>query len=297
MNHQLKELDQLLNKKNLSREVKKRLRVDLNAISLRLIKNEYETSGIVENIFDVPETFKRMYKHIDTYARIAKTWSFILSTLPINDKTNLLDICPGYAPKIELALFYLGYRGTVTILDEDYTSMKQLIKFMNLFNPQFKIRTLKRNFFSPTKEKFPVVIGNHIIDDLILYYFAKKADFNINKFYENEQELTDFWKRIILDKDENQKEITQKISDILSTIIAAEGYLCLSHYKSYMDKMLDLEKEYLFSKYVLENTINNLLNSGFCLKEFQMKRSADTYFKSDSVYILKKQKRFHLGVE
>ncbi len=289
MNDSLKELGLLLSKKTLSQEAKKRVRTDLNAINLRLVKNEYETSGIIENIFDVSETFKRMYKHIDTYSKIAKTWSSILSNLPINKETNILDLCPGYAPKIELALFYLGYKGTVTILDEDYASMKQLVKFMKLFNPQFKIKILKRDLFSPTKEKFPFVIGNHIIDDLILYYFARKANLNINKFYENEQEIVEFWKIILINKNENQKEITQKISEVFKTIIANGGYLCLSQYKSYMDKMLSLEKEYLFSKYVFKNTINNLLNSGFVVIDFELKASIGAYFKSSSVYILKKQ--------
>ena len=290
MNDPLTELRLLLSKKMLSQDAKKRVRTDLSAIIQRLDKNEYETGGIVENIFDVPETFKRMYKHIDTYSKIAKTWSSILSNLPINKETNILDLCPGYAPKVELALFYLRYKGMVTILDEDSASVKQLVKFMELFNPQFKIKILKQDLFSPTKEKFPFVIGNHIIDDLILYYFAKKSNLNINKFYENEQEIVGFWKRIFIDKNENQREITQKISDTLCPIVAVGGYLCLSHYKSYMDVMLDLEKEYLFSKYVFNNVVNNLLNSGFVVIDFQMKKSPAMYFNSDSVYILKKRK-------
>ena len=290
MNDLLTELGQLINKKNLSRGAKKRLRVDLNAISLRLVKFEYETSGIVENTFDVPETFRRMYKHLDTYSKIAKTWSSILSNLPIDKQTNILDLCPGYAPKIELALFYLGYRGTVTIIDEDNTSMKQLVKFMALFNPQFKIVTMKRDLFSPLKEKFHLAVGNHIIDDLILHYFAKKAGINTNEFYENEQALVDFWKRVLLNKNENQKEITQKISDIFKTIIANGGYLCLSQYKSYMDKMLDLEKEFLFSSAVFTKIIKNLMRSEFINLNVKNYEAKNQYFSAHDVVILKKTK-------
>src|SRR3972149_3325364 len=215
MNDLLTELGQLINKKNLSRGAKKRLRVDLNAISLRLVKFEYETSGIVENTFDVPETFRRMYKHLDTYSKIAKTWSSIL---------------------------------------------------------------------------FNLAVGNHIIDDLILHYFAKKAGINTNEFYENEQALVDFWKRVLLNKNENQKEITQKISDIFKTIIANGGYLCLSQYKSYMDKMLDLEKEFLFSRAVFTKIIKNLMRSEFINLNVKNYEAKNQYFSAHDVVILKKTK-------
>ena len=290
MDKDINTIQDILSRKNLSVDAKKRLSKDLIAISQRLDKDEYETSGIVENIFDVPDKAKQFYVHMATYAEIGKSWSRIFKKLPINN-FEVVDICPGYAPKIELGLLYSDFKGKVIILDKDSRAVSSLRRFMSLFNPKFSIELCVYDLFLDQGRKFNFVVGNHTLDDLILCYFANKEGISLLDLYEKEGEFIKMWNNILINPQRNCKEITTKLTYIFTSLIEHGGYLCLSQYKSYMEKMLGLDNSFTFSKKVFDHLVKNL-----CLADFDRidllydkTQKENNHFTDKEVVVLKKK--------
>ena len=292
MNNTMRNIDNIMSKKRMSKIAKKRLDRDLDAIYKRLNKNEYEISGITENVFDVADTTKRHYEQIKTYAEIGKTWSQILQHLNIHKYKEILDILPGHSPKIELALFYLNYKGTVIALNKNSDSLVQLTKFMELFKPRFAIASYTHDLFSPLTKQFPLVIGNHIIDDMICDYFAKKFNISSEKIYESELEFISIWNKILKSEKNNRNEIVQKIESVFINLISPNGYLCLAQYKSYIERMLDVDRAYSFSKKVFNEVVKNLCKNGFVEIDFSnyITSKKHSYFRQEDTAILKRIK-------
>jgi hypothetical protein len=263
MNDCLYHIQEILKTKKISDSANKRLFRDFETIYKRLEKDEYETSGIVENIFDIPDKTQQLYKLLETYTQIAKDWSLVLNKIPIYKYKEIVDICPGFAPKVEIGLCYLNYKGKVLLLDNNLKSTKRLIKFIELFNPQFEMSSYSQDIFSLHKEQFSFIIGNHIIDDLILSYFAQKSGTLLINLYEKERELITMWNKILENEEYNFEKITRKLSQIFLSLIRKNGYLCLSIYKSYVERMLDLEKSYKFTRKVFYKLIDILTSNGF----------------------------------
>jgi hypothetical protein len=286
----LSNLKKSIGKRRLSKLAQKRLGGDLKAVLQRLEKNEYETSSIVQNVFDMAEQSRIFYTYLQTHARIGETWSRIFESLSIDEHKEILDICPGFAPKIEIGLFYSNYKGKVVVLDKKKEAVMNLKKIMLIFRPNFEIIPYIHNIFSKTKRRFEFVVGNHIFDDIILEYFCEKNKLPSNNLYEKEGEFTKTWNIILKQQDEYAKEIVEKITEIFILLVDNEGYLCLAQYKSYMEKMLDLDKPYLFTKKVYKKVIENLCENGFAKiktddKIFDFK---GRYFEKKHVSILKR---------
>ncbi|KKP36952.1 MAG: hypothetical protein UR28_C0035G0003 [Candidatus Peregrinibacteria bacterium GW2011_GWF2_33_10] len=283
----LNNLSKVISTKTLSEIAKKRLKRDLETIRERIQKNEYESSGIVFNTFDVPDKTQQFLSHLKTYSEIGNTWALILNSLPVHEYKNVLDLCPGFTPKIELALFYIKFKGEVTILDNEQESINRVTDFSKLIRPEFKITSYRHNLFTTSKKKFPFIIGNHIIDDLILFYFMGKNHLRLKDLYEKEHILIKTWERIYKNKKQNLQEISDKLTQIFINLVSNDGYLCLSQYRSYLEKMLNLDQAFLFTKKVCSKIENNLLKNGFTKIPIN-DMGHNCYFNSTDVIVLKK---------
>lgn len=290
----INKINNLLTKKKLSKLANKRVARDLEAVFQRLKKSEYETSSIVKNIFDMAEQSRVFYAHLNTYARIGRTWGEVFKFLSIGKYGEILDICPGFAPKIEIGLFYCGYKGRITILDKNKEAISSLKKIMFLFRPEFDIVPYVRDLFSPIpiRKSFQIVAGNHILDDMILAYFCKLNKITDESIYEKEDEFIKLW-NMILDKDfKFVGQLVSELSNIFASLTDKNGYLCLAQYKSYMEKMLSLNRSYLFTKKVFKKIIQNLCANGFKRIELEQGLSnlKNHYFDNESIVILKRMK-------
>ncbi len=276
--------------KRLTLAAKKRLIRDLEAVLKRIGSGEYETSGIIENVFDVPEKTKQFYALLDSYSNIGRAWSSVLEHLSINSHDLVLDLCPGHAPKVELGLFYCNYKGDVVVLDKDREALAWLKKFVDLFNPSFNFISYRQDFFSLGLKKFPLVIGNHVIDDLILCYFAEKEGVSMREIYEKEGEFLKMWDKILVNRNINFREVVDAMARSFEGLVSDKGYLCLTQYKSYMEKSLNLNKPYLFAKAVFNELAKILRVRGFVkLNYINVKiRRDEKCFKPSELVILKK---------
>ena len=199
--------------------------------------------------------------------QLGHDWERILKSLPLDNFSKIVDLCPGYTPKIELGLYFLHHKGKIHILDKDTMSVNSLERFISLFDPEFRIVKKCEDLFKSVKGSYDLVLGNHIIDDLAVYYFSQKAGISLDKFYANEEVAQQVWKGILAKRLDSVNEITEKIVDILDKVTGKGGYLCLSQYKSYSEKLFDMKEAYNFNKAVFKKVQRILVRQ--CLFPFR----------------------------
>lgn len=259
----IKAINQFVKNKKVSHIERKRLKRDLDVVYKRLQKRDYEKTFYSTNVFDVPDRAHAVFVDVEFYALIGKTWFYLLKELEVNKVKTIADIAPGYIPKVELGLFYSGYSGNVVIIDKDKQAISQLVKFIHLFNPQFKIIKKGLDLFTSFDEKFDFVVANHVIDDFVIAYFGNKYGVSSKQMYEKEGELVRIWKLILSKKTSSKKEIVPVILSIFSRIVQKNGILCIAHYKSYIEKMLDMKGASDFNSTVFEEVVSGLIHKGF----------------------------------
>lgn len=291
MNEFLNKIAEFLSGRKISLIEEKRLNKDLDAVFERLSKREYQRAGFSNNKFDIQDRTREFFTYLDFYCFMGKTWARVLKKININRYKQVVDLCPGYTPKVELALFYLGYKGEIMLLDQENSSTKQVEKFMQLFNPKYKIKRKKINLFGDLKDKYQIIIGNHIIDDLVIDYFCKKTKIKPSEVYEKEGKLVEVWKRIFADKKNITKNLVPKISKIFEKLMAKNGLILIAQYQSYIERMLDLKGVNSFNKNLLKEIAKTLCSKNFTDETGTVKESLRGYkghFSANEIYVLKK---------
>lgn len=280
-----------LQRKHLSSLELKRTREDLETVYARLRKREYKIGGYSTNRFDVPDKTLEIYVNIEYFGKIGKTWSRIFNRLQVSKYKNIADVCPGYTPKVELGLYYSGFSGTVDVIDADKKSLSQLVKFVSVFRPEYTLRVRCKNIFTPSNISYDVVTANHVLDDMILWYFAKKFGLTLDEIYASEEKYMHVWKRILSEKETYIREITPLLVNSFDSLVKKSGYFCLAHYSSYTDRMLDQRKAYYFTQTVFRRVTEELISCGYKNEKSLVKKALASYhgqFSHKQCVVLKK---------
>lgn len=267
---------------------------DLKAVIDRLENDHYKASDfIARNKFDIPRRTEEYLQYLQGYNRVALTWSQLLHPL-ITDKTQaVLDLCPGWAPKIELALYDLDFSGNVFLWDLDTTSTARVIEFMRLFKTNFKLSSIDSDIFSSTdKIQTDFIVANHIIDDLLLYEYCKEQGLTLHEVYGSEGHLLTAIQNITQQGKSLQQKLTQNLVNFIETHLQVNGSIVLCHYAGLLESSKDLEHWVTFCTEIQKRIRDELVQSGY----FDQQRiiasalddSVSTYFSAENVICLKK---------
>jgi hypothetical protein len=257
-------IDSYLRNIPLQQKEKERMRRDLEVVLLRLQKGEYRITDYSEkNKFNVPERTKEFFSYMESYCLTGKTIARLLSCIPLHTYDTVVDFCSGWAPKVALAFFYQQYEGKVVIMDKNRSNLLQLKKFMSLFHPRYNIVPYVADIWNyQTMLSYPLVIANHVLDDLLLEFFAKKEKVNIQSLYDDEQLLVSLWNTII----KNKKNIVSKylgfLQKVFSHLVRKKGILILSQYQSMIEHLLSLDQVTIFNKHIMKLLITQMKRTG-----------------------------------
>ena len=288
----LGKIENFVQKECLSDIENERLQANLEAVYQRLEKRDYQRFSYSTNVFDVQNRVQDIFTDLEFYSYLGKTWASILSELKLENFSKILDICPGYSPKIELGLYYLGYKGKLIVLDKDKQSFCFLQKFTDLFNVGYDMEAKFSDFFEKKDEQYELVVANHVLDDLTVDYFAKKQGTSLKDIYANEQEMIKIWNYILKDKKQNMEEILPLLVNSFDGFVKKGGYFCLAQYKSYMEKMLGMEETSKFNKDLFEEVVSKLTDRDFEIVNHKVKNAFHKFnghFGPDDFVILRKK--------
>ena len=229
--------------------------------------------------------------HLDYYQRIAENFHYILKELNINDCKTILEVLSWWSPKLWIALYSLGYTWDFYVIDKNKYFLNELKEGLKIFSPKFQLHLLKIDIFSISNfGNFDMVIGNHIIDDLIFQYYCDLNLIKIENIYDNWELFIQIWKKISIDYD-----LIENIVNILERIfiwsVGKNWYLILTQYLGHIEKNFDIDS-YNISKLVIEKLIKKLtliwFKENFEINEKVYLNLNYYYFKKEDLYILKR---------
>ena len=242
----------------------KRLNSELELIYRKLSKNQYKVHDFSKkNQFNIPERTQEFFAYLDSYCLTGRTIAKILMKLDINRYDSVVDLCSGWAPKVTLALYYAHYKKEVVLIDKKKEYMDQLEKFMPLFYIKYKISKRPVDVFSKSKNNYPFIIANHIIDDLIIEFYCRKHNIDTSSVYESEQKLIEIWNQILKAKKTLTPEILEMFLQIFADITTKNGILIISQYQSLIEDLLNLSDVTKYCKEVMNKLKDLLTLHGF----------------------------------
>jgi len=165
---QLKKIIKIIEEKKLSSKEIERLEEDVLVIQKRLETGEYKVRSFSpKSSFDYQQRTDEFYGYLKDYCLAGQTFFKLFEKISSKRPSKVLELCPGWAPKVALGLYYFDFRGKYFLADKNTHSVQKMIEFMALFKTSYKIKEEQKDIFS-LSGKYDWIVGNHILDDLIL---------------------------------------------------------------------------------------------------------------------------------
>lgn len=262
---------------------------DLDDIAERINTGEYLLRNFSKKRrFDVSGRMQEFYLYLESYTQVGKSWKSIFETIWLRDDQRVLNLCPGWSPKVELGLYYNGFSGSVDVCDIDKQSAGHIRNFMRIFDHHFHIYQKTKNVLTDSLWSYEVIVGNHIIDDLVVGDYVAQNRLSLEDFYKNEDGIKGYTQDMQAKEQwEIQKSLIQTLADQIDTHLTSGGYVVLNHYKSYVDDLLANDAWYRHIGKLMK-----LLKANLCARWYQMcapqTKLPSLFFPKSMYFILKK---------
>lgn len=215
---------------------------DLQAMTQRIQAGEYRhTDFVARSTFDIPRRTAEFFRYFAGYQEQAERLAALLKAVPMAGITSITDLCPGWAPKIEMALLLAGFQGDVYLFDKSRKYAAQLEIFLRILRPAFRTLSVQGDLLTEAAPpRTQLVIANHIVDDLIIDLYVSQAGLSADALYGCETTFIRSTSEIpeVLDAD----QIAVKLATALNRFVLPRGYLILTHYLSVTESCLDLHR-------------------------------------------------------
>jgi hypothetical protein len=260
---------------------------DLSVMKNRIQTGQYaETDFIQRNRFDTGRRTEEFLRYMEGYIHQSEQWATILKPiLRRGDVQTITDICPGWAPKIELALIKLGYTGNITVFDKSHHPIKHLLSMISLFKPLYTISEKTGNVLSTTKKpQSDLTVCNHIVDDLLFSVYADATGIPLNQLYLDENMYIQATEKI-----SHSRKITASFPELfvqrINQFIPLHGIFVMMHYPGMTESSLQLKPWIIFCNSLIQNIYMEFLSAGYTHIQKQK-----FHKKTPEVFILQKNK-------
>lgn len=211
---------------------------DLTLVCERLRTGVYGSSDPLDNSFHIPNRNAEIAWDLRYLHSLGVCWEALLRGAGVTAEARALSVCSGSRPKAELGLAFAGFSGTLTCLNRNARELKELATFLQLFGVRWPLTLCSGDLFAPPTEPFPLVLANHIIDDLCYDQFARAVDLTPDEIYADERSAALFWERV------HPTEVVDEISSRLAAALVAwckpGGTIILVQYQSPFEELLGL---------------------------------------------------------
>jgi hypothetical protein len=232
---------------------------------------------------------------LDYYQYCVETWEKIFEQLDFQKIKTIIDFCPGWSPKLGLALLKTNFSGILYAIDESHENLNLFKSLIDPFPKKFCIKYISADIMNPGNKfqnlSADLILANHIIDDMALGHFLKGKNSKIELF-ENAVFMKQTWLEI-LKKKNNFRMIASKLRNTFTKLLNPNGYLLIAQYMGYQESLYGLEKVYTRCSSVIENIKKDFYRT----KEFAEKEEILTsaflkiknpYFPKKDIFCFKK---------
>jgi hypothetical protein len=258
----VKELASAVTKTRLSGKALSRLNSELNLITRRVLSKEYEHSAFNTNVLNIPDRAQELIDDLSFFFHLGQIWKPLFKSVALRDPDHILDIGAGYFPKVEVALYYYDFKGSVDLFDVDLSALHQAKRFMQFFNLPFSTKLRSGGSLSALQGKYDLICANHFFDDYLLAEYCKQNGIDLSKVYASEAVFADIWNKISLD---------QGFKDLLVANLARElcrltkpgGRILMLEYLSNSQASLGIRYVRKYSASFQRSLKKELLSMGF----------------------------------
>ena len=259
----LRQLEELLERKDLSAlEIERGLK-DLEKVRRRLETRDYERSSFNTNTFCVADRARDALVEVQFYASLGRRWSALLDAIGLAGIDRIVDLGPGLTPKIELGLYYSDFRGEVVAVDKDADALEQMRRFIELFAPKFRLSPIACDLLEDAIPAARLVTANHLIDDLVLEHWCRTRGLDRGAAYLEEQAFTALWRSILAARTTVIDELLPRLVHAFARLVLPGGALAIVQYPSYLERSLELEQISELCNELLDRVTGALIADGF----------------------------------
>lgn len=210
---------------------------DLDAVERRLASGEYrEADFLVRSVFEVPRRTHEFVTYVKGWSAQARRWARLLAKVGVGHD-QILELAPGWAPKIPLALAELGFEGRLRVRDRSAQALGLLTDFCEALRIPVRVDVEQGDLRTAPARRAPLVVANHVVDDLLLDGYARARGLDLDAIYDDEAALVAAWRAIgagAVDVDAAADEVAR----VLATHVAPGGCLVVAHYPSLVERLL-----------------------------------------------------------
>jgi hypothetical protein len=234
----------------------------------------------------------RLPVRLDYYLWCADTWKIIIQKLPIENFHTIYDLCSGWSVKIELALLKSHFQGLAIIFDKSPLALSIHHQFLQQFCLPYKTGYITDNIIHReiTVQKADCIIGNHIIDDLLLEEYCRIKLTTATSLFSDPQSLSGIWNEILNDGYISQYVIDQ-LCRFLTGHIKPNGFIAISHYLGYQECLYHYPQNIKKYNLLLSSLKSKLMSSGLFIDNHKLIKQAfisipKPYFQKDEIILL-----------
>ncbi|MCB0328044.1 MAG: hypothetical protein KDD70_00230 [Bdellovibrionales bacterium] len=221
-----------------------RLLRELINVDRRLRTRDYTIHSHNTGTFNLVERNRDFFTELQFHSSMGRTWEKVLDGVQLSSHRAILDLCPGYFPKIELALLYKNYRGEVRAINKDGEALEQMNQFLKMFNAPFTFSYTVSDLLDASDKFEPasLLLGNHIIDDIYIDFFGRELGFSSTELYSDQDLLERFWRCILKESTLRRGAVVSYLVEALGALTAERAEVVLVQYPSYIERQLGIQE-------------------------------------------------------
>lgn len=232
---------------------------------------------------------------LDYYQYCTETWENIFAQFDFRKIKSIIDFCPGWSPKLELALLNTNFSGTLYAIDKSADNLDIFRSLIDPFPKKFTLKCLNADIVNLgdgfANLSADLILANHIVDDMLMAEFLKGSHSEIELF-ENQTLMQQAWLKI-LKQESCFLEIENKLREIIAKRLNPGGYLLLAQYLGYQENLYGLKNVYKKCKYIVDNLERDLCRTGEFTRESKLIEEAfhkikNPYFPKNDLLCLRK---------
>lgn len=239
---------------------------DLKLMLSFIDSGEYQSTELLHrNRFDTQKRTYEFFSYIKGYFQQATQWQAFLKHMPLESMSSILDIGPGFSPKVELALKLAGFKGHLMVLDKSESALIGLQDFLKMVDLPFELSVICDDLYAIKHLHFNLVTANHLFDDLLMDAYCTLKQLPLTYLYESETRVLEVTAEITQSFDTTP--LTHKLAFALGDLVCEHGFLLLRHYQGLTEKALAMNNWYAFVTLFFQKVLDELQCSGFNLLE------------------------------
>lgn len=191
-------------------------------------------------MLNLPDRTHQVTVEAEFMASVGRLWARLLAPLGLERAGRAIDLGPGWAPKVELGLYYGGFKGHAVLINQDGNALETLGRFLRIFDLKYSLSTDQADLLSWQGEPGDLVLANHLLDDLLIDDHCRRTGADAGGLYARESAFREAWEQILRQPPGRERALVEALADAVARMTRPGGHAVFVQYPSYAERTLSL---------------------------------------------------------